>query len=460
LQYGDARYWLIPLELTSFIKDEEYIQINKDIKSIKIELDKLLKDSDILLSDLKEKMEWFTDVRIEFEEMLSEATRNLNIGSITRADLKKIGAEPLKIHDQKSNSILDGIYISANGFKDVLRKSNGQVGSIKIGQSIDISCIAFPKGVDNKELFDSLDNLGLFGESENRKYLMTKIEYEDKMLFCLEDDYEKLDPIVLDKLSSGISEEDLNIEYSYNDFTDSSDGGTVILTSGNAGVYEMQKREIISFLLKGMNVIAANFSGYGESTGASSGKNFNSNMEAIYQHLQSTHPIHDSKIMLKALCMSGGPATYLAARHPKVNLFLDQSYANFADVVAYQIDVLINALEDDPGMDKLKFLFNKKGIKFLAQIIAKIISPSWSIKNEIKKVKGAVGILLTEEDELRKLDKDEVCSNYKAVIQGGNEKVMLMEIPGEHSTRWYYGVEGRAGVDRFLNRFKLAGKFL
>src|SRR5262249_55898357 len=109
--------------------------------------------------------------------------------------------------------------------------------------------------------------------------------------------------------------------------------GTVILTSGSGGVYEQHKREIASFLFKGMNVMTFNFRGHNLSEGEPSAKGVELDTEAAYQYVKQKTGVDDKKIVLKSFCISGGPAAKVAGKHRNVNIILDQTYASFNKLV-------------------------------------------------------------------------------------------------------------------------------
>jgi len=242
-----------------------------------------------------------------------------------------------------------------------------------------------------------------------------------------------------------------NIEEKEIDVNHKSNGGTVILTTGTKGVFERAgTEETLSFLMQGMNVMLFNFSGYGQSTGKPTGDHLKSNMEAAYHHLKTTYPeIEDNKILCKALCMSGGPATHLASLHPKINLLLDQSYADFRDTVADtmkdQLDGYLNTYGkkfDDYFKSKNLTAFrndlrkwSEGSITAITHLIAKLVAPAWKTYKDIEKVEGNVGLLFTTDDFLMKMDRD-IFNNYKALTKNGKADVSIMEMPGVHGDSW------------------------
>ncbi|WP_068468717.1 alpha/beta hydrolase [Candidatus Protochlamydia phocaeensis] len=285
----------------------------------------------------------------------------------------------------------------------------------------------------------------------------TKYQLGEKVYFFPQEDMQDYDKFA----EQGIQLAD-SYEYKDIDLDKKSSGGTVILSSGNAGVYEMHKREMLAYLMRGMDVMGFNFAGYGESKGVPSGETFKKNMEAVYNHIQKHHPVPDEKLLCKALCMSGGPATYLAAKHPKMNLFLDQTYADFKEIVAEQTESTINGFvgnlekkaeaikTEEQAPIKAELLKIKKNllqwahsqVENLAHLAAKIIAPAWETSKEISKVEGKVGLLFTRNDSLMKLDK-EIYNNYQAMTKAGKgHQVSIMGMEGFHGDSWVYAKGG------------------
>ena len=433
---------------------EGKILINKN--EIKLKINQLVEDfKKESYEDVVDVLEDLYSKQAYFLKRYNKNEVKLNIAKKTREEFKILGSEPTKIEDKQSNSSLDGMYISADEFRDVLKQSNGKMGYIKIENQPDIPCFTLPKKID-EDLYNALEGLGLFGDSTNKNYLMKKVEYNDQiLLFPNDTDVMTSDLIKGNKFS-----------LEYTETKDPCNGGTVILTCGSASVYEMHKREILFFLLEGINVTTANFSGYGESTGVQTEKSLNSNMEAIYQYLQSTHPTHNSRILLKSLCISGGPATYLAARLAQINLFLDKSPSEFRELVDQNIKSSLEKFKSKIENSRLKelssLLLIEKNLDFLAYLVSTLISPNWKIKSEIKKVTGHTCILVAEEDELIKSNKD---SNYDAAVdiqkkeKNKNRIVSSIKMPGFHNTPWFSTAEGRAGMKKFLKDAKLQGNF-
>lgn len=306
-------------------------------------------------------------------------------------------------------------------------------------KEITVSCFSLPSKSDS--LF-ALKSLGI----ENAGWKICDIGRSTKSHYLLSDE----DNYKLAELKRRGIPIDKDIKKSPLDLSKPSEGGTVILTCGNGAVYEAYKKEILAYLMRGMNVMTFNFSGFGESTGKPSFDGLKKNMEAAYNHLQKHHPVEDKKLLCKALCMSGGPATYLAGKHPEINLFLDQTYADFILIIAneikkfiekYFVNFTLRAVDvtERNRISEIKKEFLKWAdgqIENIAYVVGKLSAPPLETCRELKKVKGHVGLLFTSNDAVMKLDK-EIYRNYKALTESKmGEKAMIIGMEGAHGDSW------------------------
>ncbi|MFT4552800.1 MAG: hypothetical protein ACI9S8_001428 [Chlamydiales bacterium] len=107
---------------------------------------------------------------------------------------------------------------------------------------------------------------------------------------------------------------------------------TVILFGGNASFYEENPEEIDYYLSQGFNVMAFNYSGYGESQGSPSQKTLDQDAEAIFQEVKRQCP-NEEKIVLHGHSIVGGIASKLAKKHPSTTVILERSFARIQDIV-------------------------------------------------------------------------------------------------------------------------------
>ena len=393
------------------------------------------------------------------QKHLDEIEDKLKKGQVTRANFHMIGGEAVKLKVPHENVTLDGMYLSGDAFRKSLKQAHAQAYELSLkaadgDQEFNLKGIMIEKGHDeDHEVLAALENLRAFSnEKEGAGWRI--INFKDHILFVEDEEATRLEKagvlvdsqIDLTQCASppDFSQKELDLEQS-------SGGGTVLLTYGNAGVYEMYKREMLAFLMKGMNVMAINFRGYGASTGIPSGEGLKRDMEAAYQYLHEVHHVSDQQLMLKALCMSGGPATYLASRHPDINLFLDQSYADFSeiieDIINSQIQEYTTTEPEENPKTKRFVSWVHKNMSFITKALSRLIAPAWIIEKEIGKVKGKVGILLSTDDDLMLLDRD-VKRNYEAVLKRGRAgQVSIFSIKGEHANLWLDAKDTRFPIE-------------
>lgn len=379
-------------------------------------------------------------------QKINNFQKKIELGRQTRLNLHSIGGTNVKL--QLQDATLDGMYLSFDSFRKTLQEAGAQMYTLTLDSSIDepimLKGLCFSPETSDHAVQQALTSLGAFSEEGKEGAGWSKLILSDGTTLIVTDEESNQLKQLGWRNEKGelILHADKKIEIEKSDWNppDGEVRGTVLLTSGNTGVYEMHKGEILAFLMRGMNVMTFNFRGYGESEGVSTGEGLKRDMEAAYQYIKTQHHIPDEKIMVKALCMSGGPAAHLAARHPDVNLFIDQSYANFDDIVKDEIDKYV---DDFVKKNQLKMdlatalqdwcLINLSSI---AHAVSQLAAPAWSVEKEIGKIKGHVAILLTTQDKLVQLDRD-VYKNYSAALSNKKAKsVSLFAMEGHHGDSW------------------------
>jgi pimeloyl-ACP methyl ester carboxylesterase len=213
--------------------------------------------------------------------------------------------------------------------------------------------------------------------------------------------------------------------------------GVAILSSGNAGVYEMHKGEALALLMNGCDVMMLNLRGYGDSEGEPTVEGSYQDLEAAYQYVKHHRKgIADSKITAWALCLSGGIAAHLAERHPYINLFLNQTYAELWDIVKPTIeDELDGFLKKYISPDDHNALRNaiKKCLLPIVLNAVKLVAPNYNVKDRLEKIKGKVCVMEATEDELMLPEETE---KMRAAIKGKNVDCEFVDIPGGHCSPW------------------------
>lgn len=452
-------------------------QCTNDLEAEIIELEFLLQKIGELTSEKKNVLENLD----QFRSKLDKINNNLHKAEVVRVGLCKIGGKSVKIDLPNENVKLDGMYISVNEFRNKLKESGAKVYSLNDGEKT-IQGFYFKdrSEFDRSSIMGVLLELGAFSTEDQVGSGWAQVETESGEVLLLREeeinDLTKKNIILGNEILSNNC--NLKIKEIEDQFPPENQQGTVLLTSGSNGLYEMHKREIIAFLLRGMNVMTFNFRGYGESTGNPTGEGLKRDMKAAYDYLKHQHQIMDNKLMIKALCLSGGPASYLAAEHPDAHLFLDQSFSDFANIIFSYLNQVIDSIvkQDFAGIkemaEKLPFggpdlkqgfttaveELNKNSIKRilvtwflknfrpLINFCIRILVPSWSVASQISKVKGQTGLLLTTEDSLIDVERD-IFQNYAASINAGHsDKIAIYQIAGKHADSWLKAKEAIAPV--------------
>lgn len=227
--------------------------------------------------------------------------------------------------------------------------------------------------------------------------------------------------------------------------TKSPSSGVVILSQGSAGVYEQYKSEALGFLFKGMDVVVFNWGGVSQSKGVPTEHRMIGDLESVYQFakVRTGHP--DNKFLLKGLCMSGGIAAKVAAKHPDTNIFLDQTYSEYRRLTESRVEENI-----DEYVEKLKKQLGKEGAKTLslklkiwlithltplAKKFSAALAPNFNVRNNLKKNHGNKAIFYTHDDAV--IPFHHVEQNIEAVAKAGMlDHLMVFSSPGEHANSW------------------------
>ncbi|CUI17379.1 Conserved hypothetical protein [Candidatus Protochlamydia naegleriophila] len=226
--------------------------------------------------------------------------------------------------------------------------------------------------------------------------------------------------------------------------------GVAILSSGNAGVYEMHKAEALSLLMNGCDLMMLNLRGYGGSEGEPSVQGNYCDLEAAYQFIKHRSPgIPDAKIAAWALCLSGGVAAHLVEQHPWMNLFLNQTYAEFWNILKEMLDEEVEKF-------LRKYIYREEEQSKLRQVIktcllplisaaVRLVAPNYNVKNRLSKIKGQVCIMQATDDSLMTAEETK---QMRDAIGGARTNHRFVDIPGEHCTPWnqvviYHNRQGR-----------------
>ncbi len=115
---------------------------------------------------------------------------------------------------------------------------------------------------------------------------------------------------------------------------------TLLFFHGNAGNISGRLESTQQFHRLGLNVLIVDYRGYGQSTGAPSEQGLYRDAAACWRHLTETRGISPEDIVIFGRSMGGGPATWLAQRHPPGALILESVFTNVPDVGAHHYSFL------------------------------------------------------------------------------------------------------------------------
>lgn len=190
---------------------------------------------------------------------------------------------------------------------------------------------------------------------------------------------------------------------------------TVIFCGGNGMLFEHAWTIVKFFLTQGLNVMAFNYGGYGDSAGSPSVENTYSDIEAVFQYLSEEKSIPPSRIVAYGLSIGGAMAAHLASKHP-VHLVLDKAFTTIGDVPKVKI---LGALAD--------FLYPYDNI------------------SKIKDIRGNIHIVKSNEDELitgehgERFFQEILRTRHPDVGHSETEDLLtkyVTLVPGGHNTCW------------------------
>ncbi|CUG91244.1 Hypothetical protein, putative [Bodo saltans] len=375
--------------------------------------------------------------------------------AVTKSDQQKESAERTRramcdvggiaVTLETDGAKLDGVYLTVQGLQDAISAAGGRRCSlvdsssgVAIAEGFGFTCeeANSPASLAQAKLLDNLSTLS-FGnflqgtarsDSAARSLEWTRVDVE--LQWALVPNQTSFDAASYAHRS--LNGGGLRVEFNHHEtpVTTEATNATVILTSGAVGVYEAQKREMMAFLSRGVNVLGFNFRGYGRSDGTPHEHSMQSDLEAAYTYLREVQHVADKNILVKSLCMSGVAGAHLAARHPGVNLLLDQTYSDFGRYLSAEVRRILR----QNSVYSLLPLQLSRASEFLVSEFVKRHAPRWNIATEIATVTGCVGVFITDEDV--NTPKAEALSNIKSVMTKGNHQIRGYMFPGEHATVW------------------------
>lgn len=405
------------------------------------------------------------------EKFACNYAQDLAKHSKTRNLLQYIGGTRVAI-ETKDHVVIDGMYLSAQKFQQIC--VNAGARSVKLQIPVDDEGDVEFSGLildqsegQADEFLKNLEQLNIFKDlSDNRSKGAgwAKININDRIAIIPDFEAKRLfdrNLIIKDQNSYFFSKnvaEDVATEEKPLDF-DPNKSGTIILGMGAAGVYEKYKRESLSLLMQGMNVMLFNHRGHGESTGKPTEKGTFEDMESVYQYLKQVHHVEDKKIVARGLCLSSGIVSNLAARHPEINMIYDQAYADISDLTYKTImstfkDILAYKPEKKQIIKKLLLV----ALKPIFKVFSKLISPHYSTIKHLKKLKGRILILRAQEDTYTPkvmIDKIVKAAGKKIPHHKISSRIRIGHMPGIHGASWLDAKKTQGDITANLGRYHI-----
>jgi len=413
------------------------------------------------IKELKAKINAHKETIRALNEKVQKNESYRKKGNLLKENFAKLGGERVTLKTA-DNVDLDGLFVDARKFREKLASAGCQSVVLKSNSNLprvkeEVNAIRLTKKDFDRSggmVINALKGVGAFAEATRERTKETsfgvgwQIVYQGEDILIVpnrdlpmlkyneQNGYHFADHLFFNFNSQAkrweIKENSLEALESQPIDKASPSSGTVILSSGNRGIYEQNKNEITFFLLRNMNVMVFNFRGYGGSEGEPTKDGLNLDMESAYQFVKNRTKDQDKKIVFKALCLSAATAAYVAGKHPETNLILDQTFSSLKDMIqdfaSDKIDEIIK---------KHKNIIEKNGVKKsriarLAGFIISLFAPHLSTSQSLAKNKGKKAIFYSFQDEIISLTN--VMKNIKAISKAGQLKnLTLISGPGGHA---------------------------
>lgn len=243
---------------------------------------------------------------------------------------------------------------------------------------------------------------------------------------------------------------------------DSHGKGTVLLCMNQTAIYEQHGAEFLTYALEGVNVMAYNDGGKGLSTGLTSKKHINEAVESVYQYLRHEKYVSDEMLLVKGQCFGGAPAAWLSAKHPAVNVMLDQTPANFTETAIQYKNRKLDALNEasEKSNTFIKFinqLFQSILRSALVDMVFRLLISEYKLNELIGKNKGNKLIHINVENNHGAGGDHLVPEHHpQLLIDSINDGGMLTFNPGgEHVTHWFTNNDSYNDIMYFMKKHKL-----
>lgn len=434
-------------------KEKKRILLNKELLALKEEIVLLEKSSKINKKIQKfikvNKRKWLKLKRSFITKdlhLLKEKIGYFNKAEQMHQDCKTLGGERITI-TTPDQVRLDSIFLDANKFRLTLANAGckqatlGLKNASKQMHAVSLSKENFDKS--GKQVIQALARLGVVSKQlKNADNINTTAGWqivhdgEDILLVLAKDLEEGSSPFVQFNTKMNRwetkSNPEIDVQSSPIDTTMEA-SGTVIISSGNAGIYEQHKMEAAFFLLRNMNVMLFNFRGYGSSEGKPTATALEIDMESAYQCAKKYSGHADKQIVFKALCVSGSAASYVASKHPETHIILDQTYSSIKRVVKDFITDYLTTSSVNKGKKISQNKFRQFVGKTIGSVYASMMAPNINVDKNLARNKGKKAIIYSSKDEVMGISNVE--ENIKALSKTSQlDNLTLLEVPGEHGT--------------------------
>lgn len=248
---------------------------------------------------------------------------------------------------------------------------------------------------------------------------------------------------------------------------------TVILCPGGGCTYQMLKKVLIpAYLKRGINVMAVNYRGYGNSTGVTTEQGMKTDIEAAYQYIRQIKSVPNERIIVHGHCLGSVPATELAANHEGIHLILDRPMANYNFALQDSLGICLGDYKERIGKKITPLLqpLVKGTISISGNIFIKIAAfftiflGKFDNVSKISRVKGSVAIIQSEQDKTLTSKHAELLANNVSQVSKDKGFKFIVCRKG-HSESWIDEKDPKEKnaddhFDEFLKKSRLLGSLI
>lgn len=213
---------------------------------------------------------------------------------------------------------------------------------------------------------------------------------------------------------------------------------TAVISGGANGLYIFYKTLAAHYLIRGLDVILADFRGHGASIGIPTSYNTKLDLETVYQYLSKKEGIKNKDILLHGHCLGAGSSTDLAARRKGVNIIVDRSFSNINNLLQEDIQVILSDYEFDifpfsEEINSLSDILSTQNIQKISSLTSSLLSNFVVYDNatNLSKIEGKVALVIATNDDI--ISEEEIDNQLKVF----KEKTIIYTNKG-HEGSWLY----------------------